>query len=248
MNFQLIILDTKSMLMSKRAIYSIIFLAIFALAFAAVVEFSPEGLRNALESATPEGSAGVFEYIWFEDVLKLLLLMVVSFGAFMISDLEDDGTLDINLARPESRASFLVRRTISAVLSFLIVFTMGSLVAGALALIIMGDLDLPLFLLHQIMILPMLIFVLALTFFFSVPLRNTTYTVLAGFATSLFLSFTYSFGLMANPGTEPSIYNPLAFGYRVMAGMPLTEALVVVVVGTAILLVVGGVWFVKKDL
>ena len=248
MNFQLIILDTKSMLMSKRAIYSIIFLAIFALTFAAMVEFSPEGLRNALETATPDGSAGVFEYLWFEDVLKLMLLMVVSFGAFMISDLEDDGTLDINLARPESRASFLVRRTISAAISFTIVFMAGTLVAGVLALAIMGDLDLPLFLLHQIMILPMLIFVLALTFFFSIPLRNTTYTVLAGFATSLFLSFTYSFGLMANPGTEPSIYNPLAFGYRVMAGQPLTEALVVVLIATAIMFVIGGVWFIKKDL
>ena len=248
MNFQLIILDIISMLKSKRAIYSILFLAIFALTFAAMVEYSPEGLQNALESATPEGSAGVFEYIWFEDVLKLMLLMVVSFGAFMISDLEDDGTLDINLARPESRTSFLVRRTISAVLSFTMVFIAGTLVAGIIALAIMGDLDLPLFLLHQLMIVPMLIFVLALTFFFSVPLRNTTYTVLAGFASSLFLSFTYSFGLMANPGSEPSIYNPLAFGYRVMAGQPLMEALVVVLVATIIIFVVGGVWFVKKDL
>ncbi|MBA3046547.1 MAG: hypothetical protein KKH41_01610 [Candidatus Thermoplasmatota archaeon] len=247
MNLQLIILDTKSMLLSKRAIYSIIFLAIFALAFAAMVEFSPEGLRTALESAAPEGSAGVFEYIWFEDVLKLLLLMVVSFGAFMISDLEDDGTLDINLARPESRANFLVRRTISAVLSFIIVFIAGSLVAGIIAWAIMGDLDLLLFIAHQLMIVPMLLFVLALTFFFSVPLRNITYTVLAGFASSLFLSFTYSFGLMANPGSEPSIFNPLALGYRVMAGQPLAEALVVVLAATVVLFLVGAAWFVKKD-
>ena len=108
MNLQLILIDMKSMLLSKRATYSILFLVIFAMTFAAVVEFSPEGLRNALEQAVPDGSAGVFEYIWFEDVLKLLLLMVVSFGAFMISDLEDDKTLGLTLARPESRASFLV--------------------------------------------------------------------------------------------------------------------------------------------
>ena len=248
MNFQLIFLDMKAMLFSNRALYTILFLAIFALTFALMVEYSPEGLKAALESAKPDGSAGVFEYMWFEDVLKMLLLMVVSFGAFMISDLEDDGTLGLTLARPESRLSFLVRRTLSSVISFMIIFIIGSLVAGMIAWAIVGDLDLPLFILHQIMILPVLVFVLALTFFFSVPLRTVTYSVLAGFAGSLFLSFTYSFELMASPGSEPSIFNPLAFGYRVMAGMPLFESLLVVLVSTIALFMVGGIWFMKKDI
>ena len=248
MNFQLIFLDMKTMLLSKRATYTILFLAIFALTFAAIVEYSPEGLKAALESAKPDGSAGVFEYMWFEDVLKLLLLMVVSFGAFMISDLEDDGTMGLTLARPESRLSFLVRRSLSSVLSFLIIFIIGSLVAGGIAWAIVDSLDMPLFIAHQLMILPMLLFVFALTFFFSVPLRTVTYSVLAGFAGSLFLSFTYSFELMANPGSEPSIYNPLAYGYRVMAGMPLAESFLVVLASTIILFVVGGIWFMKKDI
>ncbi len=248
MNIQPILLDIKEMLISKRAVYSIIFLALFALAFASLVEFSPEGLRNAMEAAMPEGSAGLFEFVWFEDVLKLLLLIVVSFGAFMISDLEDDEALGLTLSRPESRLSFLVRRTLSSAMSFLIIFVLGTLVAGGIAWAIVGDLDLPLFLLHHLMVLPMLLFVLALTFFFSGPLRTTTYSVLAGFAASLFLSFTNSFALMANPGSEPSIYNPLAFGYRVMAGMPLANAFIVVLVFTIGLFILGGFWFLKKDI
>ncbi len=248
MNFQLIFIDMKVMLMSKRATYTILFLAIFALTFAAMIEYSPEGLKSALEAAKPDGSAGAFEYMWFEDVLKMLLLMVVSFGAFMISDLEDDDTMGLTLARPESRLDFLIRRTLSSVLSFLMIFTIGSLIAGVIAWAIVSSLDLPLFILHQLMILPMLLFVFALTFFFSVPLRTVTYSVLAGFAGSLFLSFTYGFALMADPGSEPSIYNPLAFGYRVMAGMPLAESFLVVLVSTIILFVAGGLWFIKKDI
>ena len=130
----------------------------------------------------------------------------------------------------------------------LIIFIIGSLVAGGIAWAIVDSLDMPLFIAHQLMILPMLLFVFALTFFFSVPLRTVTYSVLAGFAGSLFLSFTYSFELMANPGSEPSIYNPLAYGYRVMAGMPLAESFLVVLASTIILFVVGGIWFMKKDI
>lgn len=247
MNFQPILLDIKGILISKRAMYTIIIIAIFALGFALMVEFSPEGLRTALEAAKPEGSAGVFEYMWFEDVLKFLLLAVVSFGAFIVADLEDDGTLGLTLARPESRLSILVRRTLSSVISFLIIFAIGTLIAGGIAWAIVGGLDLPIFLIHHLMIMPMLLFVLALTFFFSVPLRTITYTVLAGFATSLILSFTYSFELMANPGSEPSILNPLAFGYRVMAGLPLANALCVLLAFTIVLFVAGGYWFIKKD-
>jgi ABC-type transport system involved in multi-copper enzyme maturation permease subunit len=248
MNFQPILLDIEGMLTSKRATYTIIIIAVFALTFALVVEFSPESLINAIETAKPEGSAGVFEFIWFEDVLKFLLLMVVSFGAFIICDLEDDETLDLTLARPESRLSFLVRRTLSSVISFLIIFFIGTLVAGGIAWAIVGGLDLPLFLVHHLMIMPMLLFVFSLTFFFSVPLRTTTYTVLAGFAVSLILSFTYSFELMANPGSEPSIFNPLAFGYRVMAGLPLANGFYVLLAFTIALFIAGGFWFIRKDL
>lgn len=248
MNFQPVLLDAKAMLVSKRASYTIIIIAIFALTIAIIVEFSPERLRTALEGATPPGSAGVFEFLWFEDVLKFIFLAVVSFGAFIICDLEDDETLDLTLSRPESRLSFLVRRTVSSLISFLVVFTIGILIAGIIAWAIVGGLDLPLFLVHHLMITPMLLFVFALTFFFSVPLRTTTYSVLAGFAVSLVLSFTYAFILMANPSSEPTILNPLAFGYRVMTGLPLTEALLVVLVLTIVLFVAGGLWFTRKDL
>jgi hypothetical protein len=53
---------------------------------------------------------------------------------------------------------------------------------------------------------------------------------------------------MADPSSEPSIFNPLAFGYRVMAGLPLAEAFYVLVVLTIVLFVAGGMWFTKKDL
>ncbi len=248
MNFEPLIIDIKTMLLSKRATYSIVLMGLFALTFAAMVEYSPEGLRAALESATPDGSAGVFEYLWFEDVLKLLLLMVVSFGAFMVSDPVDDGTLEIMLARPESRLQYLLKRSLSSVISFIVIFLAGSMVAGVIAWAIIGGLDLPLFLIHQVMILPLLLFVMSLTFFYSVPLRSTTPTVLAGFATSLFLSFTYAFGMMANPGEEPSILNPLAYGFRVMAGQPLAGSLLVVLVLTIVLYIAGAVWFMKKDI
>ena len=248
MNFQLVLLDAKAMLVSKRASYTIIIIAIFALTMAFIVEFAPERLRTALETAKPAGSAGVFEFLWFEDVLKFLFLAVVSFGAFVICDLEDDETLDLMLSRPESRLSFLVRRTLSSLISFLVVFTIGILVAGVIAWAIVGGLDLPLFLAHHLMIVPMLLFVFALTFFFSVPLRTTTYSVLAGFAVSLVLSFTYGFILMADPGSEPTILNPLAFGYRVIAGLALADAFYVVMVLTIVLFVAGGLWFCKKDL
>ncbi|MCK5291711.1 MAG: hypothetical protein KAR39_06820 [Thermoplasmata archaeon] len=248
MNLQPTLLDIKDMLVSKRASYTVIIMAIFALTFALVVEFSPEDLRDAIEASVPEGSAGMFEFIWFEDVLRFLFLIVVSFGAFIICDLDDDETLDLILSRPESRLSFLVRRTLSSVISFLIIFMIGTLIAGGVAWAIVGGLDLPLFLIHHLMVMPMLLFVFALTFFFSVPLRTTTYTVLVGFAVSLVLSFTYSFELMANPASEPSIFNPLAFGYRVMAGLPLAEAFYVVLVLTIVLFVAGGLWFCRKDL
>ncbi|UCD91833.1 MAG: hypothetical protein JSV43_06240 [Methanobacteriota archaeon] len=248
MNFQTMLLDIKGMLVSKRAAYTIIIMALFAVTIALVVEFSPEGLKAALEAAKPEGSAGVFEFIWFEDFLKFLLLVLISFGAFIICDLEDEEALGLMLARPESRLSFLVRRTLSSVISFLIIFTIGTLVAGGIAWAIVGGLNPPVFLLHHLMIMPMLLFVFSLTFFFSVALRTTTYTVLAGFAASLMLSFTYSFALMADPGSEPSILNPLAFGYRVMAGMPLANAFYVVLALTIVMFTAGGVWFSRKDI
>ncbi|MCK5039181.1 MAG: ABC transporter permease subunit [Thermoplasmata archaeon] len=248
MNIQPMILDIKMMLFSKRAVFSIMFLALFALMFAAMVEYSPQGLKDALEAAAPDGSAGAFEYLWFEDVLKLLLLMVVSFGAFVISDPVDDETLELMLARPESRLQYLMKRSVSSVISFIVIFMLGSLVAGIIAWAIVGGLDLGLFLVHQVMIIPLMIFVMAMTFFFSVPLKATTPTVLAGFASALFLSFTYSFGQMANPGSEPSILNPLAYGFRVMAGQPLFESFLVVVVMAVVFAIAGAVWFMKKDI
>ncbi|MCK4717062.1 MAG: hypothetical protein KAT70_00220 [Thermoplasmata archaeon] len=246
MNLYLLYTDIKNILSSKRTSYTILIMAVFALVFGLVIRFSSEGLRTALEASAP-GSAGVFEYMWFEDVLKFLLLVVVSFGAFIISDLEDDGTLGLILARPESRIAFLVRRILASLGAFFIVFMAGAVLVGIIAIGIMGDLDLPLFLLHQFFALPLCLFVIALAFFLSVPLRTTTYTVISSFAISLILSFTYAFSLMTGSGT-PSPLNPLALGYRILVNAPLVEPMIYAFVFSAVLFAAGTVWFVKKDI
>jgi ABC-type transport system involved in multi-copper enzyme maturation permease subunit len=248
MNHSVILLDIRQILTSKRAIYTIAIMAIFALIFSLVVEFSPESLKAAMEASMPPGSAGVFEYVWFSDVMLFLLLAVVSFGAFIISDLDDDGILDITLARPEGRYAFLLRRTLSILVSFVAVFLLGTVLAGAIAAIIVGGLDYPAFLAHHIMLMPMLLFVIALTFFVSVPLRNVTYTVLAGFSIPLALSLTHMFMTLSDPGAEPSILNPMAYPTRVFTGMPLGEAAVVALVLAIALFMAGAVWFGKKDI
>ena len=247
MNTQIILLDIREILTSKRAIYTIAIMAVFALIFSLVVEFSPEELKAAMEAAAPPGSAGVFEYVWFSDVMLFLLLMVVSFGAFITSDLEDEDTLGLALAKPESRHSFLIRRGFSTLASFLVIFTAGSLLAGIIAGLIVGDLDILVFLWHHLELMPMLLFVIALTFFLGVPLRTMTPTVLAGFSIPLALSLTHMFMSAGNPGAEPSILNPMAYSTRVFTGQPLWEAAAVLLVLTGILFLAGGVWFCRKD-
>mgnify|MGYP001004932955 CR=1 FL=1 len=248
MNLQILLLDIKQILTSKRSLYTILIMAVFALIFSLVVEFSPEDLKAAMEAAVPPGSAGVFEYVWFSDVMLFLLLAVVSFGAFIISDLDDDGILDLTLARPESRCSFLLRRTFSVLASFIPVFILGTLIAGIIAAAIVGNMDLLEFLAHHLTLMPMLLFVIALTFFLSVPLRNVTHTVLAGFSLPLILSLTHMFMSAGDPGSEPSILNPMAYSVRVFTGQPLLEAAGVLLVLTCILFLAGGMWFCKKDI
>jgi ABC-type transport system involved in multi-copper enzyme maturation permease subunit len=248
MNIEATCMDIRQILTSRRAVYTILLMALFALVFSLVVGFSPADLKAAMESAMPPGSAGLFEYVWFGDVMLFLLLVVVSFGAFVISDLEDDGTIDLELARPETRHAFLVRRTISALASFVIVFMAGSIVAGVLAWSIVGDLDLPGFMWHHLSLMPMLLFVISLTFLLSVPLRNTTPTVLAGFSIPLVLALTHMFSSMSDPGAEPSILNPMAYATRVFTGQPLLEAAVLLLSLTIILFAIGWVWFCRKDL
>ena len=248
MNLELVYLDIRNMLASKRTSYTIAIMGIFALIFSMVVEFAPDGLRAAMEAAVTTESAGVFEFIWFGDVLMFLLLVVVSFGAFIIADLEDEGTLALTLARPETRLNFLVRRTVSGIVSFFIVFMAGTLVAGIIARAIVGDLDFMIFIQHHIMLMPMLLFVIALTFFFSVLVFSLTYAVLAGFGATLLLSLTHTFATMATPGAEPSIWNPMAFGFRGLAGQELGPALVIILGLAAVFYLVGTVIFLNKDI
>jgi len=245
MKNQLLLVDIKHVLSSKRVSYSLVIMVFFAVLMAIIAEFSPAGLKDALESSA--GSAGLFEYLWFEDALKFLLLIVVSFGAFIISDMEDEGTIQLVLAQPESRNSFLFRRIIVSILTFTFVYSIGALLVGLIGGLVVGQLDLPLFLLHQLMIFPMCIFIIALTFFFSVPIQSSAPTVLSSFGLSLVMSFTYSFSLMGD-ATVPSPYNPMAFGYRVIMDQPLAEPLIVILIASTALFTAGILWFNKKDM
>ena len=239
--------DIKGIMLSRRASYSIIIMIVLALIIAIVVEFSPEGLKNALKAAAPS-SSGVFEYLWIEDVLdKLFLLIFVSFGSFAICDLEDDRMMELSLSRAQSRLEVILRRLTVSLTSFLLVFLTGTIIAGAIGSLIVGEMDTPLFILHQIMVLPMCLFVISLAFFLSIPLRTTTPTVITSFGISLALSFTYSFLLMSGD-SSPSVFNPLAIGYRVMLGLPLESAIVIALLSSGVMLCGGILWFMKKDL
>jgi len=247
MRTELWIEDIKSLLISKRASYSIAIMAALALLIAIIVSLAPEGLKNAL-SAAALGSSSVFEYIWIEDVLdKLLLLIFVSFGAYMICDLEDDRTVELSYSRAQTRFGMIIRRLASSLISFLLIFLAGSVIAAAIGSLVVGDLDTPHFVLHQIMVLPMCLFVISLTFLLSVLLRTTTPTVITSFGISLALSFTYTFLLMGGDPT-PSVLNPLALGYRILFNLPLEEATMVALFGSIVMLGAGIFWFTKKDL
>lgn len=247
MKIQLWAEDVKTILLSKRASYSIIIMAVFAIGLAIVVEFSPEGLKRALEAAAPS-SSGVFEYMWFEDFLdKLFLLVIVSFGTFAICDLEDNRMVGLSLSRAQTRLEVILRRLTASMFSFLLVFTVGSIIVAIIARAIVGEMDIALFLLHQFMVLPMCLFVISLTFFLSVPLKTTTPTVITSFAISLVLSFTYTFLLMGGD-SAPSVLNPLALGHRILMELPLAGAVGAALLSAGVMLGVGTVWFLKKDL
>ena len=79
-------------------------------------------------------------------------------------------------------------------------------------------------------------------------LKSLAHTVLAAFGATLILSFTHTFANMANPGSEPSVINPLAFGFRVLAGLELGAALAVVLAASVVLYLAGTVLFVKRDI
>lgn len=247
MRAELWIADLKSLLLSRRASYSIIIMAALALLIAIVVRLAPEGLRNALSAATP-GSSSVFEYLWIEDVLdKLLVLIFVSFGSYTICDLEDDRTVELVYSRSQSRLEMILRRLACSLTSFLLIFAVGSMIAAAIGSLVVGELDASHFILHQIMVLPMCLFVISLTLLLSVPLRTTAPTVIASFGISLALSFTYSFLLMGGDPT-PSVLNPLALGYRILLNLPLEGAITVALLGSIAMLGAGIFWFTKKDI
>lgn len=247
MRADLWVADLKSLLLSKRASYSIAIMSALALLIAMVVSLAPEGLKAALLAAAP-GSSSVFEYLWIEDVLdKLLLLVFVSFGSYAICDLEDDRTVELSYSRAQTRLGMISRRLGCSLASFLLVFVVGSAIAAAIGSIIVGELDVPLFILHQMMVLPMCLFVFSLTFLLSVPLRTTAPTVITSFGTSLTLSFTYSFLLMAGDPT-PSVLNPLALGYRILLDLPLEGAMTVALMGSVAMLGAGVLWFTRKDI
>lgn len=247
MSGQLWVEDVKTILSSKRTSYTIIIMAVFAIGLAIVVEFSPEGLKRALEAAAP-ASSGVFEYMWFEDFLdKLFLLVIVSFGAFAICDLEDNRMVELTLSRAQTRLEVIFRRLTASLISFLLVFAVGSIIVSIIARAIIGEMDIALFLLHQLFILPMCLFVFSLTFLLSVPLRTTTSTAITSFAISLALSFTYTFLVMAGDST-PSIFNPLALGHRILVELPLAAAAGVALISSGLMFSAGTVWFLKKDL
>jgi ABC-type transport system involved in multi-copper enzyme maturation permease subunit len=247
MRADLWIKDVEGILRSKRTSYSLVIMAALAATVAAVVALSPEGLRNALSAAAP-GSSGIFEYLWIEDVLdKLLLLIFVSFGSFAICDLEDGGMIGLSLSRTQSRFEVILRRLTASFVSFLLVFLIGSVIVGLIGSIVTGETDAPLFILHQMMVLPMCLFVFALTFFLSVPLKATSLTAITSFGISLALSFTYSFLLMTGDPI-PSELNPIALGYRVLLELPLGGAIAATVLSSLALLGAGVLWFMKKDL
>ncbi len=247
MKLQLFLEDVRHILMSKRMSYSIIIMAVFAFMFALFAEFSPENLKLVLEAGLP-GTTGLFEYIWFENVLdKFFLLVIVSYGAFMLCDLEDDGTIEIQLSRSVTRAGLIARRTLASLATFFLLFVIVSLIALLAGLLIVGNLDAAAFMAHHFLVFPMCLFVFSLTFFLSVPLRQTTTTVIASFAISLALSFLYTFMAMGGE-TAPSILNPLALGHRILLALPLEGAILVALVSSGILFGIGTVWFMKKDI
>jgi len=247
MTLQLLLEDIRHILLSKRTSYTIILMALFAFAFAIIAEFSPEGLKMALEAGIP-GTTGLFEYLWFVDLLdKFFLLVIVSFGAFILCDIEDDGTVDLQLSKSGTRVGLIIRRAAASLISFFVLFMIMSMIAGVIAWLIVGDIDVLQFLAHHIMVLPMCFFVFSLTFFISVPVRQTTPTVIAGFAIALALSFLYTFLAMAGDST-PTILNPLALGYRIQLALPLAGAVLVALVSSAVLFGLGTLWFWKKDI
>jgi ABC-type transport system involved in multi-copper enzyme maturation permease subunit len=239
--------DFKSLLLSRRAGYSIVIMAALALLIAIIVSLAPEGLRNAL-SAAAQGSSSVFEYLWIEDVVdKLLLLIFVSFGSYAICDIEDDRTVELSYSRPQTRSGMIMRRLACSLAAFLFIFVAGSMIAAVIGSLIVGELDASIFILHQVMLLPMCLFVISLTFLLSVPMRTTAPTVITSFGISLALSFTYTFLLMGGD-TDPSVLNPLALGYRILVGLPLEYASGIALVMSILMLGGGFLWFTKKDL
>ncbi len=248
MNMDIWLADVKHLIHSKRTSYTILIMCVFAIAMALVVKAAPPGLAEALRSAAP-GSAGVFEYMWFENVLnKFLLLIFISYGAFIICDLEDDRSIAMIVTKPVTRTNFILRRTASSLSGFFFVYFVGIALSGAIAAVIVGNLDYPLFMLHHVQILPMFLFTYALTFFLSVPLRNTTPSVLTAFSITLAASFLYTFTTMADPTAVPSGYNPLTLGYLILIDSPLTEPMIISLAYAAGLYSAGLLWFNKKDI
>jgi len=238
--------DVKHLIRSKRTTYTILIMGVFAFSFALIVKAAPPGLAAALQAGAP-GSAGVFEYLWFENVLnKFLLLVFISYGAFIICDLEDDRSISIFITRPVSRTNFILRRTASSLTAFLFVYFAGIAFVGGIGAAIV-ELDYPLFIWHHVLVLPLFLFTYALTFFLSVPMRNTTPAVLSAFAFTLAISFLYTFILMADPLTPPSPYNPLTLGYQILIDEPLGGPILISLVYAAALYFSGVLWFNKKD-
>lgn len=240
-------MDLRRLLLSRRTIYSIMIMVALALLIAIVVALAPQGLKDALSAAAPNSSI-VYEYLWMENAVdKLLILIFVSFGSYAVCDLEDDRTVELVYSRPQTRLSAVTRRLTSSLTAFLFVFISGSLIAAAVGSIIVGELNMLRFVIHQIMVLPMCLFVISLTFFLSVPLRTTAPTVVASFGISLALSFTYTFLLMAGDQT-PSVLNPTALGYRILLDMPIEGAVSVALLGSLAMLGTGLLWFTRKDI
>jgi len=246
MNGAILLADIKSILLSKRTALSVALMAASTVVVALIVQYSPSGLRAALAASAP-ASAGVFEFMWFEDVMALFFpLVIVGYGAFALCDLEDADMTGLLLSRPESRLSFLARRVAAAIASFLVVFLACSAVAAGIGAAA-GGLDVGLFLVHQLMLLPLCLFVLGLTFFLSVPLRTTTPTALTSFAICLALYFAYSF-LLAAGGGLPSPLNPMCMGHRMLVDASIIETATASLGYACVLFAAGAVWFVKKDL
>jgi len=239
--------DVKGLLSSRRTTYSLVIMAVLALIMAIIVRFSPEDLRIALEASAP-GSSGLFEYLWVVDVLSTILLLIfVGFGSFAVCDLEDEKATELVYSRARSRSEIVLGRLFSSLASLLIVYTIGSCIVAAIGASIVGELDVSLFILHQVMVLPMCLFVFSLTFFLSVPLSTTALTAIGSFGASLALSFAYTFQLMGGDAA-PSDLNPLALGYRVLVGLPLEFAAGMALLISTLLLAIGFLWFKKKDI